>query len=540
VIVAARLPDKDPAKPKHGSRNFVLVRHQTPDDQPYWSLYMHLRPTSLSPSDVGLQTTFPWLFKMTLTKIDDGATVMRTEPGTHAAKVRDVTVGESFAVLETRAVEKKTWHQVQSSKDGTKGWIAKTERVKCEMGIPELEQLKKGDVVALDRPVKYGTCLGLADPDCRAGNVLYFHWEIFSKDPLPGDWQQICDTETADRQWINDPDLMRKILNRNKMGTYTEPLTPELVVKSCIEPPDENGKILRQCACKFVSEWSIEWTKAVDEAKIDPVQKDTVVKEFQPYSFWKEAITAGAKDLPGDAKIWHYNPREALNRLHPVVAGPKEKSLPELAEALKTKWLDPQGTKYPNQNDHDVYIQLAATNHALSPLLLKSLVAQESKFKAKASNSQGYAGLTQLGLHEAQNHGLNTGSTAKSGGEWVYDPTDERFEPFKSLNAGAAYFVEGREAANKLIFQHFEDEVQEDQYDKFGLAIYNLGQGTVSNAHRHAREAGKTDATWEELIEGGTDSFLCQGMPDSFNKAAKHKEGSEFVAQILSRMVQAG
>jgi sugar lactone lactonase YvrE len=130
--------------------------------------------------------------------------------------------------------------------------------------------------------------------------------------------------------------------------------------------------------------------------------------------------------------------------------------------------------------------------------------------------------LTQLGLQEAKNHRLNTGNTDLVGKIWVFDPADERFDPAKSLNAGAAYYVEGRDTAQKTVFQHFEDDAPEDQYYKFGLAIYNLGSGTVSNAHKLARDDGKTDATWEDLIENGTDSFLCQAMPDNWNHAAKY------------------
>ena len=538
VVVAARLPSKDPAKPVHGSRNFVLVRHETADHQPYWSLYMHLRPNPLSESDPRLQLAMPWLFRLTLTKTEDGGTALRASPDAKSALVRSVATGESFAVLDTETAGKHIWYHVQSPQDGSRGWIAKTERVTCAMGIPELQQLQKGDVVALNRPIRYAACVGFADPQCRSGDAIYFHWEIFSKDPLPGGWQEVCDQETQNRQWLNDPELLRQILNRNKMGNYVDRLTPERIVHTCVEPLDDNGKILRGCAIKFTSEWAIEWSTAADEAKVESVTKNQVVKEFQPYSYWKDAVAAGVKDLPSDGKVWHYNPREALNRLHPIVAAPKEKSIPELAEDLKTKWIDPQGIPYKGQNEQNVWIQMAAMNHGLSPIFLKSLVAQESKFNPKASNSGGYAGLTQLGLQEAKNHGLNTGSTGTRGlvdKVWVFDPADERFDPAKSLNAGAAYYVEGRDTANKSVFQHFEGDVPEDQYDKFGLAIYNLGSGTISRAHALARESGKNDATWEDLIDNGVDSFLCQGMSDNWNHAVKYKEGTEYVAQILQR-----
>jgi|GEM_PF-5991552 len=534
VVVAARLPSKDPEKPVHGSRNFVLVRHETPDQQPYWSLYMHLRPNPYSESDTRMQLAMPWLFQLTLTKTEDGGTALRAGPDAQCALVRTVATGESFSVLDTQTVGNRIWYHVQSPQDSSRGWIAKTERVTCAMGVPELQPLQKGGVVALNRPIRFATCVGFADPGCRKGDVLYFHWEIFSKDPLPGNWQTVCDQETQDRQWLNDPDLVRQILNRNKMGSYLEPLTPERIVHTCGEPMDDNGKILRGCAVKFKSEWSIEWSTAADEAKLDPPVKDKVVKEFQPYSFWKDAVAAKVPDLPSDGKVWHYNPREALNRLHPIVAGPKEKSIPELAEALKTHWSDPHGIPYTQQNAQNIWIQMAAMNHGLSPIFFKALVAQESKFKPKAI-SGGHAGLTQLGLEEAHSHGLNTGETSVVDKVWVYDPADERFDAPKSLNAGAAYYAEGRDGAQLSVFQHFEGDVPEDQYDKFGLAIYNLGSGTVSRAHEFARQAGKTDATWEDLIEGGLDSFLCKGMPETWNPTIKYKEGTEYVSQILQR-----
>lgn len=536
VIVAARLPAKDTTKPNHGSRNFVLVRHETQEGTPYWSLYMHLFPMPLSESDTNLQLAMPWLFHLTLKKIETGDTCLRAKPGKSAPQIRLVELGESFLVLGHETVDGRTWYQVQSPKDKAEGWIAKTERVQYATGIPELQQLLNGEVVALNRPVKCATMLGSVDPGCVSGNTPYFHWEIFSKDVLPGDWQEACDKETVGRQWLNDPELLRKILNRNKMGTYTEPLTRESILHTCIEPLDANGKILRGCACKFVSEWAIDWSKAADEAKLDATEKAMVTKEFQPYSFWQDAIKAGVKDLPADGKVWHYHPREALNRLHPVVVGPKEKTVAELAQALKTSWLDPQGNSYKDQNAYDTLIHLAATNHGMSPILLKSLVAQESKFTAKASNEVGFAGLTQLGLREAQSLGLNTGKTEKIDGKWVYDPADERFDAAKALNAGARYYMQGRDSVEKSILSGFGGADPEGELDKFALAVYNLGIGTITKAHKLAREAGNEDALWEDLTENGEESFLCQGMPESFNKKAKHKEGTEFVAHVLNRL----
>ena len=533
VVVAARLPPVDPAKPNHGSRNIVLVRHQTREGKPYWSLYMHLRPIPLGEGNPTQQLAMPWLYRFTLTKTGEGGTVMRTGPHKTSPKIRDVALNESFSVLDSQASDGMTWHLVHSPADGTQGWIAKTERVQYAMGIPELPQFKEGKVVALNRQVQVGTCLGFVDPDPKSKDVPYFHWEIFSQDPLPGGWHEVCDQATCDQEWIGDLDLFKKILNRNDMGPFTEPLTPNLILQTYTDKVAV--KKLRNCACKFVSEWSIDWSK-VDEAKMPKELKALAVRDFQPYSFWKEAVAAGV-DLPKDAKVWHYNPREALNRLHPAVVPPRDKLVGELAQQLVTKWRDTDGSAYQNdQNAHNVWIQLAATNHGLPPLLLKSLVAQESKFDPKARNSVGYAGLTQMGASEARGHGLDTGKTDKVGAVWVYDEADERFDPAKSLEAGAAYFVEGREAIEKSVFQHFGETAPEDQHDKFALAVYNAGRGTVGKAWKLAVDAGKVDALWEDLVEGGVDSYLCQAFHPDWSKPGKYKEITQFVVQILGRL----
>ena len=277
------------------------------------------------------------------------------------------------------------------------------------------------------------------------------------------------------------------------------------------------------------------WSKAADEAKLAPVQKDLVVQDFQPYSFWKDAVAAGVADLPSDGKIWHYNPLEALNRLHPIPTAPKEMTVADLAESLQTTWVDPNGMPYAGQNAYDVLIQGAAMDQGLMPVLLKSLVAQ-SRFSAKASNDQGLAGLSGLDQPQAQRYGLGTGSTAQVDGIWIFDPADGRFDPARSVKAGAVCLAEAYDSANKAVFLHFEDEVAEEQIDKFALAIYSLGSETISRAHELARQGGKTDATWEDLIEGGTDSYLCRGMPGAFNKPAKYREGTEFVSQITQRI----
>ena len=65
----------------------------------------------------------------------------------------------------------------------------------------------------------------------------------------------------------------------------------------------------------------------------------------------------------------------------------------------------------------------------LPPAVLKSLIAQESKFNATVINSYGYAGIAQFGRPAAREVGLNVGIAGSA--------SDERLDPSKAIPGAA-------------------------------------------------------------------------------------------------------
>jgi hypothetical protein len=162
---------------------------------------------------------------------------------------------------------------------------------------------------------------------------------------------------------------------------------------------------------------------------------------------------------------------------------------------IETHWKSQSGSVYARQNDFNDDVLAAANKYDIEPLLLKSLIAQESAFNPMANNSSGFAGLTQVGGDAIEEAGLNKGSTKKeiktivTNGEefkkatYIYDfKCDERFDTKKSIYAGALIFSHKRKSINKLIFSKFKTPPSDSEKEKFYIASYNAGEGTVLNA----------------------------------------------------------
>ena len=110
---------------------------------------------------------------------------------------------------------------------------------------------------------------------------------------------------------------------------------------------------------------------------------------------------------------------------------------------------------------------------------------------------------------------------------------DERFIPKKSIEAGAFIFASKRKAIHKLIFRHFKIPLPESEKQKFYVAAYNAGQGTVLKAWKNF---GRKDCTWDQLISGDESSALWQAIPKSWIRDSKYKEITQYVSKILKRV----
>lgn len=183
-----------------------------------------------------------------------------------------------------------------------------------------------------------------------------------------------------------------------------------------------------------------------------------------------------------------------------------------------------------------------------APLLLKSLICQESDFDPNEVSESGYAGLTQISIEEARSEGLK-----------VTAHYDERFIPKKNVHAGVGILL------SKLDVMLHPETIADDYpfakkvveaYGKYGrpgtgnaiwtlaLGAYNGGQGTVMRAMARAFDANLNPLDWSNLIEPRDNpkkSPLYGATLEVFgpDKAlSKYHEISKYPLQILARAPQ--
>lgn len=316
VVVAARLPEKDPAQPHYGSRNFVLVKHKTPSGKPFWSLYMHLCPVLLQPENVNFANAFPWLMKMSLKRTGAGGTNLRDSPDTeHGDVIRETEPGEEFDVYYQKAVGSQKWLQVKSKKDGATGWVALlASKFEFKQEIENLADLKAGKVVKLNKPIRNNECLGFYP---RAAShpkgKPFIHWEVFSDQLVSNKWTQCRD---EDNDIVCDNESFKKLLNKGQDVWMFDQLTPEDIAQAYRDP-----KLIKEMwnrAYYFQSEWSVDWKTALKKLD-DDFEVDKLAPRLQVYNFWKDAEALGC-DLPKGGKVWHYDPCVFITKEFPIPA----------------------------------------------------------------------------------------------------------------------------------------------------------------------------------------------------------------------------
>jgi len=184
----------------------------------------------------------------------------------------------------------------------------------------------------------------------------------------------------------------------------------------------------------------------------------------------------------------------------------------------------------------------------LSPAVLKSLIAQESKFNATVINSYGYAGIAQFGRPAAREVGLNVGIAGSA--------SDERLDPSKAIPGAARLLNIKAKRLGEIAFSRY-GQPDGIEFWKFVTAAYNGGEGTVAVAMGHAYRSGLAQARannlvgveavsfarryaskWENLKIGGTSSPLGLAAARFFPNIAvqKYHEIGNYPSQIMARV----
>ncbi len=184
----------------------------------------------------------------------------------------------------------------------------------------------------------------------------------------------------------------------------------------------------------------------------------------------------------------------------------------------------------------------------LSPSILKSLIAQESRFHPTVINKYGYAGIAQFGRVAAREVGLNVGIAGSA--------SDERLHPEKAIPGAARLLNIKAKRLGEMAFSRY-GQPNGIEFWKFVTAAYNGGEGTVAVAMGHAYRTGLAQArdrglvgtqavsharqyasTWENLKVGGMNSPLGLAATRYFPKIAaqKYQEIGNYPTHIVARV----
>jgi len=223
--------------------------------------------------------------------------------------------------------------------------------------------------------------------------------------------------------------------------------------------------------------------------------------------------------------------------VEPAIA-PVQMAIPQIQSpltprgSLHTEWDEGYGRDISRQNRFNQHIERAVKEWKdLDPLILKSLLAQESGFRTDRRNRYGYTGVAQIGYREAVEAGLV-----------VTDGCDQRYTPYYAIPAAARIL---RRKARHLYQEGFSKYGMPDQDDywKFIAAAYNAGEGTIVNAMRKAYGDRRPDKVrFDDLVFTATgnpwDSPLMHAMPRKWRRVSKYKEIKEYAISVVARARQ--
>jgi hypothetical protein len=196
------------------------------------------------------------------------------------------------------------------------------------------------------------------------------------------------------------------------------------------------------------------------------------------------------------------------------------------------------------QNKYDAAIdsavadtRLRAPDAAIDPLIVKSLLYQESNMQANPNAHGAYRGIAQIGKGEARASGLTVDGT-----------TDDRLDPVKAISA-VPKILERYDYAlpySKYVKEGLGTMPQGDDRARFYLAAYNGGPGTISEAMKLAAADGKNPLDFQNLLaQPGQPieaSPLYRAIDDVLRKDApsidpheKYTEISSYANDIVAR-----
>lgn len=267
----------------------------------------------------------------------------------------------------------------------------------------------------------------------------------------------------------------------------------------------------------------------------------TDAQSYAEFARLNPALAAGSPVVPGGLVRL---PPSAVART--PAAEPPPKPAPAPGASVNTDWTRGFNRRVAGQNDFNAALEDARRRWPdLDPLVLKSMLAQESNFKARATNKYGYAGVAQIGVREAKSVGLRTrASRMRSSKAPAYvDRRDERLDPAKEIPAAAAVLRQKANALRKGFDRY--GTPSGDDYWKLVTAAYNGGEGTILRAMQNAYgDSTPAEVKWSDLVASPDGdvrkSPLYRACARYFPKmpAAKFREISAYARDVLARARQ--
>ncbi len=307
-IICARMPVADPNQDKltYGSRNFVMIKHNT-NEKIWYSVYYHLKSTSFDSEEA--KEVVWWKSKsLKVTKNRN----LRVIPGDKKEDIiRTIDTKNGPVTCEILDLD-GDWIEVQDPETDRVGFVLfASDRMEIIDSVSQhyKDCFSEGDhVVQINENVSAGDIIGYVGEgivleDKKPSKKPLLHWTILSNELFDPNWLQVSDT---DDDYTCNSKVLVKLVDKNDDEKITVPEVIEYYGN------EENAKKIRPYACKFTSEWAVDWKKFASKMKAEGVR--AVPATLQMYNFWKDAADCDS-DVLKDGSVWHYNPITFLEKL---------------------------------------------------------------------------------------------------------------------------------------------------------------------------------------------------------------------------------
>jgi murein DD-endopeptidase MepM/ murein hydrolase activator NlpD len=160
--------------------------------------------------------------------------------------------------------------------------------------------------VSAGAPLWFTGRAGGVDSTGAASPVEAVHWEVFSTEPLVGNWQRLEDP--TDDLTIDVP---KRIIDAVELAPPGPGFTRDGILTAAEIQAFYNetrAVFMRTMQSKFRSEWGLDIAAAVARSEAKGFDTAGMADALVPYTWW----TAAGDKLPASPHVWHYNPIELM------------------------------------------------------------------------------------------------------------------------------------------------------------------------------------------------------------------------------------